>query len=137
MKATELAIHGGSRAIERPFKRFNSIGPEEEAMVVEVIKSGKLSSFLGVWGKDFYGGEKVQEFERLCENFFEVKYAITVNSWTSGLTSAVGAIGIQPGDEVIVTPWTMCATATAILQWNAIPVFADIESETFCIDPNL
>ena len=46
MKATELAIHGGSRAIERPFKRFNSIGPEEEAMVVEVIKS---ENYLASW----------------------------------------------------------------------------------------
>jgi dTDP-4-amino-4,6-dideoxygalactose transaminase len=64
-----------------------------------------------------------------------VKHAVTVNSWTSGLIAAVGAIGIEPGDEVIVTPWTMCATATAILHWNAIPVFADIEPETFNLDP--
>jgi dTDP-4-amino-4,6-dideoxygalactose transaminase len=51
------------------------------------------------------------------------------------LIAAVGAIGIEPGDEVIVTPWTMCASATAILHWNAIPVFADIEPETFNLDP--
>ena len=49
--------------------------------------------------------------------------------------AAVGAAGIEPGDEVIVPTWTMCATATAILNWNAIPVFADIEMETFNIDP--
>ena len=67
--------------------------------------------------------------------YFGVKYAVTVN-WTSGLIAAVGAIGIEPGDEVIVTPWTS-ATATAILHWNAIPVFADIEPRTFCIDPGL
>jgi len=60
---------------------------------------------------------------------------VTVNSWTSGLTAAVGAVDIEPGDEVIVTPWTMCATATAILHWNAIPVFADIDPLTFCLDP--
>jgi dTDP-4-amino-4,6-dideoxygalactose transaminase len=64
-----------------------------------------------------------------------VKHAVTVNSWTSGLTAAVGAIGIEPGDEVIVTPWTMCATATSILHWNAIPVFADIDPLTFNLDP--
>jgi dTDP-4-amino-4,6-dideoxygalactose transaminase len=85
--------------------------------------------------QDFFGGLKVNEFERKCESYFGVKHAITVNSWTSGLIAAVGAIGIEPGDEVIVTPWTMCATATAILHWNAIPVFADIEPETFNIDP--
>jgi dTDP-4-amino-4,6-dideoxygalactose transaminase len=53
----------------------------------------------------------------------------------SGLITAVGAIGIEPGDEIIVSPWTMCASATAILHWNAIPVIADIEPETFCLDP--
>ena len=77
----------------------------------------------------------MQEFERQCEAYFGVKHAITVNSWTSGLIAAVGAIGIEPGDEVIVTPWTMCASATAILHWNAIPVFADIEPNTFNLDP--
>ncbi|TRZ93412.1 MAG: DegT/DnrJ/EryC1/StrS family aminotransferase, partial [Rhodocyclaceae bacterium] len=67
--------------------------------------------------------------------FFEVKHAVTVNSNTSGLIAAVGAIGIEPGDEVIVSPWTMSASATAIVVWNAIPVFADIEDETFNLDP--
>jgi perosamine synthetase len=51
------------------------------------------------------------------------------------LIAVVGAIGIEPGDEVIGPPWTMCASATAILHWNAIPVFADIERETFNLDP--
>ena len=41
----------------------------------------------------------------------------------------------KSGDEIITTPWTMCATATAIIHWNCIPVFADIEPDTFCIDP--
>ena len=94
-----------------------------------------MSKFLGCWDPDFFGGPKVQQFERDCEAYFGVKHAITVNSWTSGLIAAVGAVGIEPGDEVIVSPWTMCASATAILHWNAIPVFADIEAETFCLDP--
>mgnify|MGYP001188333654 CR=1 FL=1 len=84
-------------------------------------------------GDHFY---KVQEFENECKSYFGVKHAITVNSWTSGLVAAVGAIGVEPGDEIIVTPWTMCASATAILHWNAIPVFSDIEPETFCLDVN-
>ena len=58
-----------------------------------------------------------------------------MNSLTSGLVAAVGALGIEPGDEIIVSPWTMSASATAILHWNAIPVFADIEPDTFCLDP--
>ena len=124
-----------ARAITRPFRRWNSIGVEEVAAAKAVVESGVLSKFLGTWDADFYGGTKVQEFERLCETTFGVKHAVSVNSWTSGLIAAVGAIGIEPGDEVIVSPWTMCASATAILHWNAIPVFADIEPETFCLDP--
>ncbi len=131
----KLAIFGGPKALDTPLKPYNSIGAEESKAVKEVIDSGVLSKYLGTWSSDFYGGDKVKQFERACEKFFDVKHAVTVNSWTSGLTAAVGAIGIEPGDEVIVTPWTMCATATSILHWNAIPVFADIEPLTFNIDP--
>ena len=136
MKFTEnLAIHGGPKTITKPLKRYNPIGEEEVAAAKKVVESGVLSQFLGCWDPHFYGGPLVQKFERACEKYFKVKHAVTVNSWTSGLVAAVGAIGIEPGDEVIVSPWTMCASATAILHWNAIPVFADIEHDTFCIDP--
>jgi len=135
MKENQLALLGGCKAIKYPFKRYNSISTEEVSAAKKVIESGVLSQYLGVWHEDFYGGPKVREFERACESHFEVKHAVTVNSWTSGLVAAVGAIGIEPGDEVIVSPWTMCASATAILHWNAIPVFADIEPRTFCLDP--
>lgn len=135
MDSQKLALFGGSKIIQTEFKRYNPIGIEEVQAATKVIESGVLSQFLGTWHEDFFGGPKVKEFERQCEAYFGVKYAVTVNSWTSGLNAAVGAIGIEPGDEIIVTPWTMCATATAILHWNAIPVFADIEPETFNIDP--
>ena len=131
----KLALFGGPKAVIKPLKPYNSIGSEEAEAVKKVIESGVLSRYLGTWSPDFYGGDKVKEFERDCEKFFGVKHAVTVNSWTSGLTAAVGAIGIEPGDEVIVTPWTMCATATSILHWNAIPVFADIDPLTFNLDP--
>jgi dTDP-4-amino-4,6-dideoxygalactose transaminase len=90
---------------------------------------------LAAWGPDFYGGPKVQAFERACEDFFSVKHAVTTNSWTSGLVAAVGSLDVEPGDEILVSPWTMSASATAILHWNCIPVFVDIEPDTFCIDP--
>ena len=131
----ELALFGGHKVINYAFKRYNSIGSEEVEAVRHVIESGVLSKFLGEWDEDFYGGPKVRDFENACASYFGVKHAVTVNSWTSGLIAAVGAIGIEPGDEVIVSPWTMCASATAILHWNAIPVFADIECETFNLDP--
>ena len=130
-----LAVLGGPKLLNNTFTRYNSLGLEEVEAAKNVVESGVLSQFLGCWDPDFFGGPKVQEFERQCESYFGVKHAVTFNSWTSGLVAAVGAVGIEPGDEVIVSPWTMAASATAILHWNAIPVFADIERETFCLDP--
>ena len=132
---SKLALLGGLPVIKEAFKRYNSIGKKEQDAVQEVMKTGVLSRYLASWGEDFFGGEKVQEFERACEKYFSVKHAITVNSWSSGLTAAIGALDIEPGDEIIVSPWTMTASATAILHWNAIPVFADIDPKTFCLDP--
>lgn len=131
----QLALFGGPKLIQNTFKKYNPIGAEEVEAAKKVIESGVLSQFIGAWCEDFYGGPKVREFERVCEAYFGVKHAVTVNSATSGLIAAVGAIGIEPGDEVIVSPWTMSASATAIMHWNAIPVFADIEPETFNLDP--
>ena len=132
---TDLAIFGGPKTITRPFAPYRSIGREEVAAAAAVVETGVLSKFLAAWDPDFYGGQHVQALERAWEEYLSVKHAVTVNSATSGLIAAVGAIGIEPGDEVIVSPWTMSASATAILVWNAIPVFADIEAETFNLDP--
>lgn len=129
-----LAINGGSPVIGYEFAPYITIGEEEISAVTEVMKSGSLSRFHGSWSPDFYGGPMVQKFEKEWAQFFGVEHAISVNSWTSGLTAAVGAIGIEPGDEVIVSPWTMAASATSILHWNAIPVFADISRADFCLD---
>jgi perosamine synthetase len=131
----KLALFGGPKAIARPFKRYNPIGREESRAAKRVVDTGVLSKFIGAWHEDFAGGPKVRELERACEAYFGVQHAVTVNSCTSALIAALGAIGIEPGDEVIVSPWTMSASATAILHWNAIPVFADIDAQTFCLDP--
>ena len=130
-----LALYGGQQTIQASFQPYNSIGEEETLAAKSVVDSGVLSKFLGKWGSDFLGGPKVKEFEHDCQNYFGVKHAITVNSWTSGLIAAIGALDIEPGDEIIVSPWTMCASATAIMHWNAIPVFADIDPENFCLNP--
>ncbi len=134
--SVKLALFGGRKAINKTFKKYNSFSTEEVEAAKKVIESGILSEYLARDHKDFYGGKKVLEFESQCKLYFKVKHAITFNSWTSGLISAVGAIGTEPGDEIIVSPWTMAASATAILHWNAIPVFADIDKETFCLDPS-
>ena len=132
---SKLAIHGGIPTIRTRFKHFNSYDNAELNAAHNVIKSGNLSSFLGSWSENFYGGEQVLALESAFRSYFNVDHAISLNSWTSGLIAAVGAIGIEPGDEVILPPWTMCATATSIIHWGGIPIFADINSENFCIDP--
>ncbi|TQV84151.1 DegT/DnrJ/EryC1/StrS family aminotransferase [Exilibacterium tricleocarpae] len=131
----ELALFGGDKTFDRQLLSYNPFGPEEETAALEVIRSGKLSGYIGAWCPDFYGGPRVQTFEARCCEYFGVEHAVAVNSLTSGLICAVGATGIEPGDEVIVSPWTMSASATAILVWNGIPVFADIEADTFNLDP--
>ena len=114
------------------FKLYNSIGREEIYAANKVLKSGFLSKFVA---GNFDGGHFVKKFEKYLAKFYKVKHAITLNSWTSGLIACVGALKINPGDEIITTPWSMCASATAILHWNAIPIFVDIDKNSFCIDP--
>lgn len=130
-----LALYGGEPVISRPLEAFRSIGEDEVAVVSDVIRGGVLSAYIGAPGPGFMGGAKVKQFEAQAAAYFGVKHAVAVNSWTSGLIAAVGAIGLEPGDEIITTPWTMAATATAILHWNGIPVFADIDPDTFNICP--
>ncbi|MEO6079209.1 MAG: DegT/DnrJ/EryC1/StrS family aminotransferase [Steroidobacteraceae bacterium] len=130
-----LAIHGGEPVIREPFPAYRSLGEEEAVAASRVLKSGVLSAYIGARGEAFMGGPEVRALEAEAATYFGVKHAIAVNSWTSGLITAVGVLDIEPGDEIIVTPWTMVASATAILMWNAIPVFADIDPETYNIDP--
>lgn len=130
-----LALLGGQPTITEPLTPFRSMGEEEVRAAADVVRSGVLSAFIGAPGDFFLGGPQVKAFEKKAAAYFGVKHAISVNSWTSGLIAAVGAIGVEPGDEIITTPWTMSATAMAILHWNAIPVFADIDRETYNLDP--
>ncbi|MEI6207374.1 MAG: DegT/DnrJ/EryC1/StrS family aminotransferase [Desulfuromonadales bacterium] len=131
----KLAINGGTPIRTTPFPRYNTIGDEEKRAVMEVLDSGVLSQFLGTWHPDFYGGTTVRNLEKEWAEYFGVKHAVTVNSATSGLYAAVGAAGVGPGDEVIVSPYTMAASATAALVYGGIPVFADIDPDIFCLSP--
>lgn len=133
MKESNLAIFGGQPLRTKLFEAYNTIGEEEVNAVSNVLRSGILSKYLGCWHEDFYGGDVVQEFEKVWAEKNESKHAISVNSNTSGLIAALGAAGIQPGDEVIVSPYTMSASASSCLVWGGIPVFADIDENTFGI----
>lgn len=130
-----LAINGGKPIRTKLFPGYNTIGQEEKDAVNRVLDSGVLSRYVGVAGPDFNGGPEVRAFEEEWARYFDVRHAIAVNSCTSGLIAAVGAAGIKPGDEVIVSPYTMSASAVAPLWYGGVPVFADIEEEYFCLDP--
>ena len=130
----KLAILGGRPVIEKPLAAYNSIESEEVAALEAVGRTGKFSGFIGAWCDGFGGGPMVQAFEEAWRKRFGVRHAVSVNSNTSGLIAALGAIGLSPGDEVIVPPMTMSATVMAPLIYGGIPVFVDIEPETFCLD---
>jgi len=132
-KLNKLAINGGYGTRSQAFAARRTMGDTEKKAVMEVMESGELSGFFGSPGPQWLGGEKVKQFERKWANNYGYKHAISVNSWTTGLMTAVGAMGIGPGDEVIVSPYTMSASATAILFYGGIPIFADIDPETFNI----
>ncbi len=131
----QLAIHGGSQVRTDPFPAYNTIGAQEKEAAIRVLDSGVLSNYLGCWHENFYGGTEVQAFEAEWASHFNVKHAISVNSATSALFAAVGAVGVEPGDEVIVSPFTMTASAVGPLIYGAIPVFADVEPDFYCLDP--
>lgn len=133
---SELALFGGPRVRNTLFPAYKTIGPEEEGAVRQVVEEGILSRFLGCWHEEFYGGKKVRSLEEEWAAYYGVKHAMAVNSATSGLQCALGAAGVGPGDEVIVSPYTMSASASSTLVFNAVPVFADIEPDYFCLDPD-
>lgn len=132
---SKLAINGGTPVRKQLFPAYNTIGQEEKNAVMKVLDSGNLSQYLGAWTDDFFGGPNVRAFEEEWSEAFSIKHSVSVNSNTSGLFTAMGAIGVEPGDEVIVSPYSMSASAIAPLVYGGIPVFADIDPVTLCMDP--
>ncbi len=105
-----------------PFHR-PSIGEEEEREVLEVLRSGWITT-----------GPKAKRFEREFAAYVGARHALAVAHCTGALHLALFALGIGPGDEVITTPFTFTATAEAIAYLGARPVFVDIEPQTLNID---
>jgi len=111
------------------------IGDEEKKQIMEVLDSGNLSTFRASPGEHFLGGKKIREFEEKFSKKIGAKYGVTFNSASSALHAGIVAIGVNPGDEVIVPPYTFTSTATSALMHNAIPVFSDIKKDIYCLDP--
>lgn len=132
---SKCAILGGEPIRKKAIPWTSTMGKEETDAVVKVMKSGVLSAFIANSGDKFYGGPKVKEIEKEFCKRFGSKHAISVNSATTALHTAVAACGIGPGDEVLVSPYTMVASASAILMNCAVPVFVDIDPATYTMNP--
>ena len=121
-----LAVLGGTPLRARPFTTWPVFGEPEEKRLLRALRSGK-------WGK--LNGPEVAEFEQRFAAMHGAKHGIAVVNGTVSLRVALMAASIQADDEVIVPPYTFLATATAVVEANAVPVFADIDLETFNLDP--
>ena len=134
---SQLALLGGKPIRTKSYPIHTTTGVEEIQAAIKVLERAILSEFEGTNNQYFLGGQQVKSLEGEWAEKFGVCYAVSFNSATSALYAAIGACEIGPGDEVIVTPFTMSATATAILVYNAIPVFSDVELNHFNLDPSL
>ncbi|MDP7975826.1 MAG: DegT/DnrJ/EryC1/StrS family aminotransferase [TACK group archaeon] len=125
MESDKPAILGGKPVRSRPLPHGAYIDEEDIRAVTEVLRSGKLSSL---------SNPIVEEFEKAFAEYVGTKYAIAVNSGTAALHTALQAMGVGPGDEVVVPPYTFVSTATSVIHANAIPVFADVELSSYNLD---
>jgi perosamine synthetase len=153
--SNSLAIFGGQPVRERAFRLDPLVDEEEERMVLQAVRDLNFSRYVGSpypnvevellmtsaeameieadW--NFLGGPNVRAFAAEFAARMDVPYAIPVNSATSGISVALGAAGVGPGDEVIVPGISFTATASATLLFNSIPIFVDVDPLTFCLDP--
>ena len=149
------AILGGTPERTRPFIVEPMIDESEERLVLAALREKNFSRYIGANAPDletclrmtsaeaaaieaewhFLGGPNVRAFAADFAKRFDVPFAIPVSSATSGLSIALGAAGIGPGDEVILPAISFSATASTVLLFNSIPVFADVDGATFCLDP--
>ena len=121
--------------LKHPLPTPYFIGTQEITAATKLLKQGPLSDYVGAPGAYFLGGKHVRSLEAAFVKTFKVKHAVSFNSATTALHGAIVALSIGPGDEVIVPPYTMSATPMAVLMNGAVPIFADIDPHTFCLDP--
>ena len=123
----KLAIDGGKGMLVRSdYGNWPVITDDDRKYINEVLETGIVA-----------GGTapQVVALEKEWAEYNGVKHCLTTCSGTAALHMALAAIGVGPGDEVITAAWTFLASASCALHQNAIPVFADIDPKTFCIDP--
>jgi dTDP-4-amino-4,6-dideoxygalactose transaminase len=102
-----------------------SIGPDEQAGVAAVLDDGMIAD-----------GPEVRAFEREFADYCDAAHGVATSNGTTALHAALAALGVGPGDRVLTTPFSYVATANAVRLAGATPVFADIDPETYALDPD-
>ena len=125
---SELALLGGKQSKTKPFPEWPQYDEAERQALMQVLESR-------VWWRT--PGTRTLEFEQAFANYHGAKYGIAVTNGTAAIEVVMAALGVGPGDEVIIPDFTFVATASAVLFAGALPVMVDVSPETHCIDPNL
>ena len=153
--SSQLAILGGKPVRTKEFRSRPMVGDDEINLVTSLMRSGRFSKFVGSpipgtkellskksvdcdnkeIGFNFLGGEFVRNFERQWSEITNADYCISVNSATSGLTTALLSLGMKPGSKVATSPFSFTATSASIVSAHCVPIFCDIDPETFCLCP--
>ena len=120
----QLAMDGGPRAVTNKLPGWPQFSKKAIQSVEEVLRSGKVN---------YWTGKRGMELEREFARWQGSKYAVSVSSGTAALHAALSALGIGPGDEVIVPSYTFIATSFSVVQAGAIPRFADVNLEDHCL----
>lgn len=115
---------GGKPVRTGPWPGWPVVHKSDEEAILEVLRAGR-----------WYRNRSVEEFEQKYAELNSAKYCVATSSGTTALFTSLGALGVGPGDEVIVSPFTFMATVTVVLLHYALPVFVDSDPKTFLMDP--
>lgn len=126
MGAADLALNGGPRVREGPYPAWPALTEEDVEAVSQVLRSGRLTQLTG---------GTVAAFEEAFAAWHGVRHCVATSSGTTAIHTALAALDVGPGDEVIVPAHTFIASATPVLHQRATPVFADVDERTYCISP--
>ena len=124
-KQNKLALHGGQPVFSGQWPAWPFFDKAERLQIMGVLESGK-----------WWYGEKVRQFETEFAAFQRARFAVTATNGTTAIEMALRALGVVEGDEVIVPPYSFIATASAVVLVGEIPVVADIQPDTLCLDPD-
>ena len=122
-----LAINGGPPVRTTPFPDWPQVDQTDEEAILQVLHGGK-------WGR--YLGDRVETFEKEFAALVGAAHCVAMTNGTVSMETAVRALDIGAGDEIIVPAYTFFATVGAVLACGALPVMVDVDPDTFCIDPH-